>query len=299
MLCHKAGNAQGRVRPDKGADTPQSPGAIPSQSQNSSGDSHSSPSHSGSPHRELEVNLSLRMSCRLQQCSSSSERKAGGGKGTLQTLNTHLTHLHLAALSFSSAFKKNQTTKPASLTGCKKNYFYTGCISKSSVKPEMWARGAPGHPPAGKTPGKIPTGKGKDQQQDAPEPGLDGKIPQVPRALGSHHLSWDDKQEHRFAERKLRKGDTKLLDIWKWDQGGFGREAKRQNETMAFNCCAGCASARLVDTHCSISIQTCLSLFWRSALTWNPASKKQSPGSTLGSAFQNKPSVNMKVLMLT
>lgn len=54
---------------------------------------------------------------------------------------------------------------------------------------------------------------GKEQQEDGSDPGSDGKSPQVPRVLGSEHLSWDYKQEHRFAEIKLRKGDTKLLDI--------------------------------------------------------------------------------------
>lgn len=61
---------------------------------------------------------------------------------------------------------------------------------------------------------------GKEQQEDSDgkgsdgkSPGSDGKSPQVPRVLGSEHLSWDYKQEHRFAEIKLRKGDTKLLDI--------------------------------------------------------------------------------------
>lgn len=33
------------------------------------------------------------------------------------------------------------------------------------------------------------------------------------RVLGTDNLSWDYKQEHRCAEIKLRKGDTKLLDI--------------------------------------------------------------------------------------
>lgn len=66
------------------------------------------------------------MSCRLQQCSSSFERKAGGGKGALQTLNAHLTHLQLAALSFSSAVKKKPHKKHQTSTtkGMQKLFLY-------------------------------------------------------------------------------------------------------------------------------------------------------------------------------
>lgn len=68
---------------------------------------------------------------------------------------------------------------------------------------------------------------------------------------------------------------------------------------MEFNCCDRCTSSKLMDTQWSISIQfqTCLSLFWRFNL--KTSMKKANIGSTLGSASQNKPSVNVKVLMLT
>lgn len=63
------------------------------------------------------------MSCRLQQCSSSFERKAGGGKGTLQTLNTHLARLHLAALSFSSAVQKENNHQTSTTNGMQEELF--------------------------------------------------------------------------------------------------------------------------------------------------------------------------------
>lgn len=63
------------------------------------------------------------MSCRLQQCSSSFERKAGGGKGTLQTLNTHLASLQLAALSFSSAVQKENNHQTSTTKGMQEELF--------------------------------------------------------------------------------------------------------------------------------------------------------------------------------
>lgn len=173
------------------------------------------------------------MSCRLQQCSSSFERKAGGGKGTLQTLNTHLASLQLAALSFSSAVQKENNHQTSTTKGMQEELFlyrlrFPKALSRqqrgkeelqstlllyscweNTRKDLHWERAML----------SWFQRKGwtsvcqQNVQLDAPAPGSDGKSPQVPRVLGWDHLPWDYKQERRFAEINLRRGNVKLSNI--------------------------------------------------------------------------------------